>query len=406
MGTLDTSVSITQNSTKLLNDVMNSKMNQLIEESLATVEYYNINDSITTTQTFTGNVDEMLGPNSPIRFNYIENLPIIGLKEVTPVIDEIEEGLIDLNIEKEVSIFPNSIRPCVGDCFIYRFINGRSLFFVVSEFEFGTIKSNDYIQLKVYVKDIDNQNKYEERIKRAVVDSFNVDLEQVGTNNKLIINNKILDKIKEVEKICSDLTNRYIDLFFNAQYNCTFLSKGFKGYGLYDPFLVKFLSNNNLLDTQKDYRVMVNYDNRPEVKTMYNKTLFRNIETRDIRELHKLTFGPTNFTTAKNPFYYYAEDVVFSMDLIEDSSVVIPQNIYMRFELIDSIKDNTITPRTSLFDSMIIKYLNEQNMELLVTEDELKSLYNSKLDYDMESFLIVPIIIYILKHYIIFLKQK
>ena len=144
MGFLQTSDDIASNVNKVASDVLNSKFTQFITGSGTPllVTYFNIDDTMSTADLGTETPDKMLGEDSPFRFNRIDNLPMYGLRDILPSKEEIDMGLVDMSLDMETFLLPNTIKPNIGDYFVYRMkYLDTFLTFRVNDFEFTTIKS-------------------------------------------------------------------------------------------------------------------------------------------------------------------------------------------------------------------------------------------------------------------------
>ena len=85
------------------------------------VTYYHIDNTTSTANPGDGTIDKLLGDDSPIRYNKIENFPVVGLREILPTKDEIDGNLMDMSFDGEVIIFPNTIDPTPYDFLVYKF---------------------------------------------------------------------------------------------------------------------------------------------------------------------------------------------------------------------------------------------------------------------------------------------
>ena len=146
---LQTTNTMVDNSTKLLNDVLTSEFTQFLQGNgtPVCVTYYNINETFSTVESGSENVDQLLGSNSPLRYNRIDNFPLIGLRELIPSVDVIESGLLDMSLDVDITLFPNTIKPNGFDYFVYDYGDGNTITFKVVGFEFSSIKNKPQFAL-------------------------------------------------------------------------------------------------------------------------------------------------------------------------------------------------------------------------------------------------------------------
>ena len=445
MGFLQTSDDIASNVNKVASDVLNSKFTQFITGSGTPllVTYFNIDDTMSTADLGTETPDKMLGEDSPFRFNRIDNLPMYGLRDILPSKEEIDMGLIDMSLDMETFLLPNTIKPNVGDYFVYRMkYLDTFLTFRVNDFEFTTIKSNGYYKLDISIKDINDDNTLK-KVEDKVVGEYTANLDNIGTQDKCIIENKVADTLMRFDMITSSLMEQYVDTFWDDKYNSFLYRNEDSGYVSYDPYLTEFLCRTGLVDIQDSkYIVLINYDSRDTTRRNYNKSIYRNIELQDKTKLHKLIRVPVSFpTTTTNPFYFYGEDTAFTIDLnIDYINVSSDKFFYVPSELIERIKTNTIVDRCEVINhikddsniienvsdddhkiygsddntysyiywNLIIKYLNKDNCYNLLSEANvtMEDICNISVDYDYETYIYLPIIIYIIKQYMKFLTNN
>ena len=152
MGYIKQSNDIVTNSSQLLDNILSSNFNQFLQGmgQPILVKYWNMNDTMSTANSGTDTIDKNLGSDSPNRYNEIENLPLYGpIKELIPELTQ-DENLLDLEINCEAIILPDTIKPSPYDYFEYRFgeNNSRSIIFKVNNINLSTIKNNGYYKIK------------------------------------------------------------------------------------------------------------------------------------------------------------------------------------------------------------------------------------------------------------------
>ena len=208
MGFLQTSDDIVNNVNKSTSNILNSKFTKFITGSgtPVLVTYYNVDDVSSTADNGTGTADKILGSDSPFRYNKIENLPVYGLKDLLPSKDEIDMGLIDLSLDGEIVILPNTIKPSPYDYLVYHcYENGPILTFRIDNFEFTTIKSNGYYRLEISIKDINDRDTID--IKPDVTaGQSKVNTAKSALTGKVVKTTKTEKVEKEVKEETKDLS--------------------------------------------------------------------------------------------------------------------------------------------------------------------------------------------------------
>lgn len=359
MGYLQIADNMVDNSMKMMEDVLNSKFTTYISGAgtPVLVTYYSLDETMTSTDLGTGTIDSELGEHSPLRFNKIMNFPVYGLRELIPTKEELEGKLIDMNLDGEIIILPNTIKPTEYDYFTYKYDDNTIIIFHVVDFEFGTIKSNNYYKLTINLKDI-NSTQIEEKLDNQSVCVMESILDRFGTTERCIIKKTVFDYIKDIEKLITYLTDSYIDAFYNERYRTIYFRTSSDKAIIYDPYLAKFISDNAIFDYQKDrYILLTNHDYRSIVNKNYHKSIFRNIELCDKHKLYAQLRIPVTFeTSSTNPFSYYGEDSAFTMDienypLYSTMPTYTHQLAYVPVKLLERIDENLLVNEYEYYEN-------------------------------------------------------
>lgn len=394
---------IVANSAQLLDDILSSNFNQFIQGlgQPVLVRYWNLNDTISTANSGTDTTDEDIGPESPNRYNQIDNLPLYGaLRDLLPELVQ-NDNLLDIEINAEGVLLPDTIKPSTYDYFEYTFGKNkeRSIIFKVNNITLSTIKNNGYYKIEFEMIDIDNSNQYRSRIERQVIKEFDVNLDTIGTNDKCILESKHLKFIQQIDAIIKDVLSQYTDLFYSEKYNAIVFQGLFEGdYLGYDPWLTKFLIQNNILSNNSDHPiVLVNYDEQTGFRPKYNMTFFHAIEIRSTKYLEELRYVPTPFSMVNaNPFSFYGEEVAFKVDIFKQEHTKYTKNVYIPVSVLNNIQDNTKPPTLNELERLLIDFFNLDNLSNILDADIVKTLEQFNLEYTLYWFWFTPILVYIL----------
>jgi hypothetical protein len=400
-GFLQQSNDIVNNATNKLDEILSSTFNQFIQglgQPVLTT-YYNVNDTLSTADRGTETIDSIIGPDSPVRYNKIENFPLYGaFKDMT--LDMLnDDGLIDLDMDVEGVLLPDTIRPSELDYVEYRFgVNKeRRLLFRVNNVVLTSIKSNSYYKINCNLKAIDDEAKAA-NVDKQVCKTMETNLDMIGSNEKCIIETTNLKKVRKLQDIRNSFIDQYIDLFYNKRYNSLIL-KGYlaNGYIYYDPYITNFIINNNLLDTKDHFITLVNFDTGDGFRQIYNKTFFHAVELKDIKLLKEMRFSPITFSKVNtNPFTYYGEEIVFKLDLYEDEPTAHSPNIYMPIKFLNNIELDKDSQFMNRVERLIMKYFNSEQCGHLIDDEFTDFLSKFVLEYDDYWFRFTPILIYIM----------
>ena len=413
MGYIKQSDDIINAGNQLYETIYESKSNNFLQGQgqPILVTYYNINDNESSVENGTETVDNLVGKDSPFRYNKIENFPIYGFHELNIEQNDLEGGLIDLDMELDLTILPNTIRPLPNDYFEYRFKNRPgNLVFRVNNVQLTSLKSNGFYRIFAHMQAINDDGSYTSQIdKYQVVKEFKTDLDRIGTNDRCLINSLLYDKILKYEKVLNELSTDYLDTFYRKSYNALVLYGSIDmDYGTYDPWLTNFVINNHLFDEGKDPIALVNFDQNEDFRRFYNKTLFHAIETRDIGNYKDQRVTPVSFSkTNTNPFAYYGLETVFKLDLYEDDTLSYPRNYYMNLTFINNILRKEENPSYNFIENLIIRYMDESlRLDNLITENDMIDISHYSINHNEFNFRFIPILMVIMKNCIEAMKDS
>lgn len=406
MGYIESSDSIIKQTTDALDNILRSKASIYLSGAgdPVLVTWWNMNDSISTVDNGTGTVDALLGKESPFRYNKIEGLPAYGimqdLKNIEMAMDD--NGMMDMQLEIEPILLPNTIIPGPYDYMEYKFSNGRNIFFMVNNVQINSLMSNGYYKVPMHLVDIDSKD-YPNGIEEITVKTMKVKLDNIGSNEKCVISDKVFDDISEIENIVKQAVSDYIDTFFVRRYN-SFI---FSGYGgnesniIYDPYLTKFITNNSLLDAYDELLQPIIMEQDENFRSEYNKTFFRAVELRDKQKIKPLSYEKVTFTKKHtNPFQYWGDEFVYLIKIYKDEEIKFPRNRYLNFDYLYHMSSIQESNKVTIMENILIRYFQRDNYDKFLSLTELKDLKNKlEVEHNEYYFYLTPVILYILLEY-------
>lgn len=402
MGYVVQSDEIITKTTKRMGDILDSPMTQFLQLGQPVlVTYYNGNNVESTTTNGTGAVDSLLGKDSPIRYNKVEGLPVYGMLRNFLIDLQDNDGLIDMNMEMdELTIPPNTIIPTPYDYIVYQFEDKtkRVVIFRVTGVRKASIKSHSFEQFSVKLQDIDSYGDVK-KLEDQVVKTFNAKLENIGTNEKCILESEQFKYSNRIKKIVNSLVESYIDTFYKSKYRALIFSGELEqGYISYDPWVTHFCITNRILESDKNFIVLANLDHDDDNRQKYNKTIYHALERRDTAKFEQMLFTPVTFSKfVANPFAYYGEDIAFKIDIYKEEEIKYPRNIYTSFNFIDNIVNkNGESPTFNTIENIIIRFFQKSTLVNEISESELFELEHIGIECDSFHFRVIPMLIYVL----------
>lgn len=405
MGYLTESDAIIQNATEIINTIYNTQTTHYLSGVGVPVlgTYFNYNDVMSENDTGEINVDHLLGPESPIRYNKIINCPAYGMnRDLVPELSTGDGNLFDLNIDIEVTLLPNAFKPSPYDYYLYRFgkFNERKILFRINNVQLSSIKSHSFYKVNMHMIEIDDDSQTS-ALERQVVKTFKVDLDRIGTNDNCVIEDVIFDKCKDVKSMIDHLVYQYKCMFYSEKYNSVIYREAADGHVMYDQYLTNFIIHSKMFELGKDVITIVVLDQDYMFRSKYNLTFYRAIETKQIKDIKTdIYYEPTHFTRSTvNPFAYYGEEFAYMRQVHQDKDNTGIGIKHMNYPFIENIIDNDCMGLNPI-EASIVRYFNNSLDIKLFTDDDLKWFSHISIEYDMYFFELIPITIYLLERYV------
>lgn len=370
---------------------MNSQYSRFLDKNPTFVTYYHISNIESMTDNGFQNVERILGPDSPIRFQEIKDFPVYGLDPILLNLNDEEQGL-DTSYEADLIILPNTIKPLPNDCFTINHLSNTYLF-MVTEVEYDTIKSNNYYKISFTVKSMSFD--IEGQLSQQIADKYTCVLTNIGTQEKCLIRDDDFDLILQLNDIYKDIANKYKALYYNSRYNCFLFNDSVNNVKIYDKYLMKFINDHGLFNERYNYQTLfINADEDPSplFPVLYEKSLYRIIEKNNKDELTGIKYVRNFIDNTVSIFNYYRDSNVRGIAFSDEG-----ENIYFSDELVEKIKANQKEDENVL-NVTIIDYFNNTANNVYGIDLTNLAKFNY-LDYSFNQFITIPIVLYILRFY-------
>lgn len=393
-------------------DKLNTQFSRFQEQTPMYVTWYNICINESTVDLGFANVEKVLGYNSPLKYNEIKNFPVYDFQAVQLAIDEQEEGL-NTEFESELTILPNTIKPYPHDFFILEH-KGKEFLFEVTEVNYDTIKSHNYYRVTYHIKFIDEEES--SMIDDQISGKYTCIVDNIGTEDKCILEDEVLELIVKLKDIYYELSRKYINYFYNKKYNA-FIYVDINKNTVYDRYLNMFIQRNSLLYDHETHKAiyLTNEDSSCSFELEYDNSIYKAFELQKPKRLINNKFKLVEISNIYSIFYYYnvlCGSVRFTngnMDYIEPRLLrtMKENNIENDNELkkdfvnipifyLQSKDINEDIGEFSEFDKILIKYINN-NIESIY-DINLEKL-DDELFFDLNwfSFIKIPLVLYCIK---------
>lgn len=398
---------------------LHSRINKYTGDGRTLVTYYNINDDLTTDSLGMGLEYQVLGDNSPLRYNRIKQMILLGFSPLSPEESKLSDTQVkNYNLSGDAFVIPGTIMPKENDFFIVNHLNMNHLFRVISVTQDGLNTDGSYkISYMLYsTTDADIQ-----KLGRQVVRDFVMDLKTIGgTDMTPVIGVEDYELRSRLIKMVNDMIANYIAQFYDPRHNCFVLH--LNGQNLFDACGHMFMARHGIMMMDDATKNIVLAENKVKVSGMpilYEKSPYKWIE-RDapIRYLQQFKYrlvSSDEFTDSSFHNYGTEVDVMIPGDAWCASPTC---EYYFPFEVTDIFEQACDIRKCSECDCMccperhqcITHYKMHRYDYISIIHDfihgKLRSIHDLSLytgdqlfDLSMskEVYLWTPIIIYIIK---------
>lgn len=385
-----------------------SQYTRFLEKHVDFVTYFSINKILSTTSIGNFAVDSYIGKDSPVRYNRINNFPLYGFPLFTDENSYGEDGA-GLNMDDfggQVTMLPEIIEPSEGDCFILNMYD-ENRFFIVTEVTQVALKGKSHYILS-FTSGIPD---YLSQLKKQVIDEYNAIFDNIGTEDRVVISNKDYKLKSMYENTYKFMYTYYIHKFFNKR-NTLFqanINVGTLPISYTDIYCTKFMQDNRIIIMDKllkeclvmDYNKI--YDDNDYFD--YMDTLYWAIENKDTRKLKKANYitikkmvSPFSLSISQYDSDVYLSELYNFNNICDYDSENNYNSIEFNFtDIVDRINSNKFYISDNAVDrciSIIVRYLNDDKV--------IQPGYFSSIEFDtmteLEQYLLIPIILFIIRY--------
>lgn len=383
------------------NSIQIMKNNSYVFNNLKPVPctFYNVDETGTTLDIGTHAEYAFLGPNSPFRYNKINDC-VLYCSDMRLImnIDLTDEGLTGSPVEFEMVVLPDTFKPYQNSFVIFDQLNKldktKKYLFIVDEVKPDTIDNGvNFYRIHLTLKSIyDDDYK---SLERQVIDEYNMIITNSGTSMKTVIKSNDYKLVESLESVLERIKKYYLELYYNSSVQ-TFTYYNNMGF-FYDSYLIEFLIRNNVFKhTGNDY-VFIDHAT-PVQQTFsidYDKTIFRAIETCDKTKINNIqAIGQpienrnTLFATVPDKYFsvQYENRAIFGIFAPIDSIMIgmIQENAILE----PNVPESKYNPIVAYFNNGT---LPSNIIDILENIDMTPSTYN---------FYYIPILIFVMEQYL------
>lgn len=303
---------------------LHNRINKYTGSGRTLVRYWNINDSKSTISMGLGTHYQILGNDSPLRYDVIENMILIGFTPLNPEDTQVSTTSVrNYGLSGEAFIIPGTIMPKENDFFIINHINMNNLFRVTKVAQDGLTTNGSYkISYELYTTDPkDIQYLYDQ-----TVGKFVMDLQTIGGEDLTPVISKEDHELRSrLIKMIDDMVENYKSRFYNKNHNCFILN--LNGRSLFDLCGNVFMAKHGvMINDAANGNIILNPNkiNDPRIDMLYQKSPYKWIE-RDapLRYLDYFKYHTVKgygYTDSSFAEYGYDVDIMIPVDPWCDST--------------------------------------------------------------------------------------
>lgn len=368
-------------------DKMVSPFSRFLRGAPTFCTYFSQSKVESTASMGTQQVNAIIGANSPLRYNKIDDMVLYQFKQLNPNIDYAETGY-QSDIISDCTILPETIIPVPNDLFIVGYL-GKSYLFKVNKVNINIIESNNFysIEYELYKTDWDMKDI-------NVVDDFKFIYDNIGTDSKTILHCDTFTHIQDIEKIISKFRKYYIELFYKRYLNSFLYNAEDSIY--YNKYITYFITKHELLTTFDDpIKLTMEVDMGRNFNRLYDKSIYNVITTRDITQLiyNDCIIGSINKPhSVMNMYKGNYKSLELSELELPDSFIYVG---CISKNLINCIRDDNSDINTlCTLDKVIYEYIK---LSEIISKETISVLDGYMCEDTFNDYCNIPIILYILK---------
>lgn len=321
---------IITNNIESLKNATKTYANYFNGESPVTITYYQINDVASKYDSSLENVHEIIGTNSPRKYNRIRNVVVYGITSLD-LLTNLSEGGLTTSISGEFVMIPDiNIRPRGGEFFTIQDEIHPELeqhLFRIKDVQFDRATSDKFYKCTYELYPEDADLIYRQVIKKYIYQPGNNTGNRDGVGDSVLITEEEAQSKGQLQALVDSLIDRYQELFFNVGMDTFTYEKALNRDGTefeyyWCPYVNHFIYKNNVMEKSDQeflteiYVQDINETEYPMVyrEDGYRKSLFYAIEVQDTRVMDNtnssfLQLSPYDLSKPLNlPFFSSADN--------------------------------------------------------------------------------------------------
>ena len=223
-------------------------------------------------------------------------------------------------------------------------------------------------------------------------------MSNIGTNYSAVITSTSYDLIKQLDEILSRFKTYFVDLFYSSKVQNLIFN--YNNTHFYDAYMIEFIIRNKILDGTDEFIYVAHDTSLPSTFVLdYDRSYFRSLELHDKTKLSTRLQSYGIAVTDVNSLMSIRSEDYFSIDYTLNGNVYNTVIDNFPLDLNTHITTNTKytdEDTTNPVWNIVIEYFNSTEIPKSIVED----LTNLDIEANKDYFYAIPIIIFIVEHYI------
>lgn len=257
---------------------LHSRINKYTGSTRTLVDYWNINDANSTTSLGMGTHYQILGPDSPLRYDFISNMVLMAFTPLNPEDSQASQTSVrNYALSGEAFVIPGTIMPKENDFFKVKHLNMEHVFRVTQVIQDGLTTDGSY---KILYSLFSTNPKEICNLERQTVNHMIMDLQTIGGSDLTpVIGKEDYEHRSQLIRMVDDMVENYISRFYDYKHNCFLLH--LNGRTLFDLCGHYFMARTGIMISDNKTKNVVLTDNKIRVSEMdylYQKSPYKWIE--------------------------------------------------------------------------------------------------------------------------------
>ena len=380
-------------------DRLHTKMNRFMHTGSILATYYSQDETSTTVDRGTQNIDMLFGKHSPLRYNKIIDLPINGLVSANPENND-ELQIEDIAVNGEATILPSTIVPKTMDFFILNHLNMNALF-EVTDVSYDSMKVDGFYKIRYHLHStspatIDN-------LQKQVVQVYHVDMNEVGGKRDAVIREDDFIHREKVISMVNRMIEIYRSMFYDNRHNCFLYHDRQTGLRWFDLCGNEFIAKHSIMNPENSSNVIILHDklDEPDLPLLYQQSIYGWLEmnapvTLVQKFAYRLIYADKYLYSSFVQWYDGNTQIIHPLSVNQSNQQQV-EPIYYFFNTtqFDCFCDPNNIPHNE-YEKLIWLYIHKHDITIQDISLQVADMLIATID-QREIFLYTPIIIYIIR---------